>query len=208
MLTRVPRAILRAIMLCGILGGAGCSGNSVSPSINVSPPSATVTPGGQQQFFAHVDNALDPVALFAMQQGGAGGTVDSNGLYTAPTTAAAGSQDTLVVRARDNSAPPVAVTINVQLGVEVAPARTEVSVGRTFPFTAIVSGDAQNRVTWSVAPGGAGGTIDSATGVYTAPATAANGATDTVVAAGVVDPSKTDTAAVILRSADVPIIVQ
>jgi hypothetical protein len=203
---RVPIDVGTALF-CSLAFLFGCGGNAADPAVNVTPPSANVTPGGQQQFFAHVDNAIDPVALFVVQQGGAGGTIDASGLYTAPAAAAAGAQDIIVVSARDNSAPPVQVTVNIQLGVDVSPASVPLSVGRTFQFAADVSGDAQDRVTWSVQTGGAGGTIN-ASGLYTAPATAANGATDTVVATGVVDPTKSDTAAVLLQSAGVPVNVQ
>jgi len=196
-----------AAALFGLAIFAGCGGEAVAPIVVVSPPSATVTPGGKQQFFAHVDNALDPVAQITVRPGGAGGTIDSSGLYTAPANATAGAQDILDVRARDNSAPPVTVSINIQLGVEVTPASTEVSVARTFQFTADVNGDAQDRVTWQVEPGGAGGTI-SASGLYSSPATATDGAVDTVRAIGVVDPTKNDTAVVIVRSATVPVVVQ
>ena len=202
-----------AAALCGLVILVGCGGNSVAPSISVTPPSATVTPGGKQQFFAHVDNATNPVADFSVQPGGAGGTINASGLYTAPSGATAGQTDIIRFTARDNSAPPVNVTVTIDLGVEVSPPSADVSIRRTFQFTAIVSGDPLNRVTWSVdlpVPGGpptAGGTID-ANGLYTAPATAVAGVRDTVRARSISTPVKEDTATVSVRSSDVPVNVQ
>ncbi len=203
-----------AAALCGLAILAGCGGDARKPTVNVTPTTARVTPGGQQQFFAHVDNAVNPLATFTIQQGGAGGTITPDGLYSVPASATAGTQDILIVTAQDGSAPPARVTIIIEHGVEIVPARAEVSVGRTFQFTAEVNGDNQNRVTWQIKdePGRAGGTISSS-GLYTPPtstpsAPVTNGSVDTVEAIGVVDPSKRDTAAVTVRSATVPVVVQ
>jgi hypothetical protein len=86
--------------------------------------------------------------------------------------------------------------------VTVTPAQADVTVNLTQQFTATVSGTTDQRVTWSVIPGGFGdfgpGTID-ATGLYTAPSNADEPPFETIKATSVADPSAAGTAAVIVR---------
>ena len=81
------------------------------------------------------------------------------------------------------------VTPTVAVGV--TPSTATVQTGGTTSFTATVSGSANTAVTWSVTESG-GGTI-TASGVYTAPATAG---TYHVVATSVADPTQSATATV------------
>lgn len=106
----------------------------------------------------------------------------------------------LTVQARDSAAKWFKQTINVNVvsslpavSVSVAPASANIATGATQQFTATVSGSANTAVTWSAT----GGTI-SASGVYTAPSTAA---TYTVKATSVADPSKSASATVTVTAA-------
>jgi len=91
---------------------------------------------------------------------------------------------------------------DAQVSVTVTPAQADVLVNQTQQFTATVSGTTDQRVTWSVIPGGFGifvpGTIN-ATGLYTAPSNADQPPFETVKATSVADPLAAGTAAVIVR---------
>ena len=81
------------------------------------------------------------------------------------------------------------------IAVFTSPAFALADAGGTIPFRAAVngtSGGQSSSVTWSVAEGAAGGTVDG-TGLYTAPAAAG---TYHVVATSVADPSKSSASAV------------
>jgi nucleoside phosphorylase len=54
-----------------------------APELSVSPPAASVRFGLQQQFTAAVSCPTDAAVVWSVQESGAG-TVDANGLYTAP----------------------------------------------------------------------------------------------------------------------------
>jgi hypothetical protein len=86
-------------------------------------------------------------------------------------------------------APPVTVS--------VAPPTASLSVNQTQTFTATVGGTFNTTVTWSI-PGGAPGSINPNTGVYTAPPTIAAQQNVTVTATSQADPTKTGTATVTL----------
>jgi hypothetical protein len=66
--------------------------NQTQTSIGVSPSSATVVPGGTQQFTATAQDqfgramATQPSFTWSVDSGGVGGTVSSSGLYTAPSS--------------------------------------------------------------------------------------------------------------------------
>jgi hypothetical protein len=73
-------------------------------------------------------------------------------------------------------------------------AATAVTAGEEQPFTATgydQFGDALTTpptFAWSVAPDGAGGSIDASSGLYTAPTSGGSGATDTILAGSGTDP--------------------
>ncbi len=77
------------------------------------------------------------------------------------------------------------------VAVGLVPAEAQLAPGVAQGFTALVSGAADTRVTWSVREGAAGGTV--AGGVYTAPAGAG---TFHVVATSVADPAASGAATV------------
>jgi uncharacterized repeat protein (TIGR01451 family) len=55
-------------------------------AVSISPTSATVLPSGSQTFTAAVLNAADTSVTWAVQEGTAGGSITSAGVYTAPAT--------------------------------------------------------------------------------------------------------------------------
>ena len=70
----------------------------------MSPTAAALAPGGQKDFDATPKDLLDPNANGGITWSATGGTVDANGLYTAPST-----PGTYEVRATSSLNPPLRV---------------------------------------------------------------------------------------------------
>lgn len=96
----------------------------------------------------------------------------------------------------------VTVTLMAQVAVTVTPEQADVIVNQTQQFTANVLGTTDQRVTWSVVPGGNGkfgpGSINDL-GLYTAPNNAPEPPFVSIKATSVADPSASGTARVIVR---------
>jgi hypothetical protein len=115
-----------------------------------------------------------------------GGSIDSNGLFTAPDDAG-----TYTITATSVQDPSVSAEIQVTVNpifVAVTPSSVTLTTGATQTFTANVTGAKDKSVSWSAT----GGTI-SDSGFYTAPATAG---TYTVTATSNVDNRRIGTATV------------
>jgi hypothetical protein len=97
-----------------------------------------------------------------------------------------------------------AVDLPVVVVVTVSPSTQTLNVTQTQPFTATVTGSTNQSVTWSVscaAGGAACGSIDSGSGLYTAPAVPpSSDNTVTVKATSVADPTRAGTASVTIIS--------
>ena len=169
--------------------------------IAVHPGTATLPVRGAQLFEATVTGAPDTRVNWSVQEGAAGGTVDANGLYTAPDQP--GTYHVVATSRADPSRSAVA-TVTVHVRVAVSPAAATLTLGQTQAFTATVTGAPDTGVIWSVQEGAAGGTVD-ASGLYTAPD---EPGTYHVVAASRADPTQTATATVIVQSGSGVIIVQ
>src|SRR5207245_362592 len=86
------RAILAATAALVVLTlsacGGGGGGNNNTPTVTVSPATANVQEGSQQQFTATVTNTSDTAVTWQVNGVTGGnatvGTIDTNGLYTAP----------------------------------------------------------------------------------------------------------------------------
>src|ERR1700759_3876660 len=89
------------------------------------------------------------------------------------------------------------------VNVAVDPTGVNVVVGKTLQFNATVTDTFNRAVAWSVAGGGANGTISS-TGLYTAPATVPTPAQVVVIATSQKDTSKTGTATVTITRTSAP----
>jgi hypothetical protein len=124
------------------------------------------------------------------------GTISTNGLYQAPSSAPAGGSVTVRAVSTANSASVAAAVISILDTVTLSPASVTVITGATEQFTATVDGSSSAAVTWMVAgvAGGnaATGTISS-TGLYTAPATVPT----TAVSVTAVDASDTTASATV-----------
>ena len=180
-------------------------------TIQVSPQSATLGVSMTQQFDADIQGNPNTAVTWSVncQAGGAAcGSIDANGLYTAPATLDTESSVTVTATSSaDNSKTATATVTLVPVTVSVSPKTASLTESGTQQFTANVQGTTNTAVTWSVsceAGGAACGGIDG-NGLYTAPATIGGPTTVTVTATSQADTAKTDTATVTVTS--VPVLV-
>ncbi|WP_248358158.1 right-handed parallel beta-helix repeat-containing protein [Anaeromyxobacter oryzae] len=174
-------------------------------AVAVTPATASVLTGATVQLAAAVTGSTDTAVTWSVQEGAAGGIVSASGLYTAPATA--GTYHVVATSHADPTktasstitvtAPPVTIAVTVK------PATASVVAAGTVQLTATVTGSTDTALTWSVLEGTAGGMV-SASGLYTAPATAG---TYHVVATSHADPSKSATATITVTAASAPIAV-
>jgi hypothetical protein len=148
-------------------------------SISVSPGTANIQTGGQQQFTASVfGTSYTGVAWKAT-----GGTVTTTGLYTAPSTA--GTYTVTATSAADSTksaSSTITVSQPTQVSISVSPGTANVQTGGQQQFTASVFGTSNTGVAWKAT----GGTVTT-TGLYAAPSTAG---TYTVTATSAADSTK------------------
>jgi hypothetical protein len=183
--------------------GSVATGGTATPNatVSISPHSISLQAGQQQQFAAVVSGLNNP----AVRWTASGGNINNAGLFTAPTSAGSFTvmASALTSRRRSNSTvvasdsalvtvtlpnPPPPITGTTQ--VSVSPTAASLQTGGHQQFTAAVSGSSNTAVTWSAS----GGTI-SASGQYTAPATAG---TYTITALSNADTTKSASALVIV----------
>jgi hypothetical protein len=157
--------------------------------VSVSPGAISMTTGTQQQFVATVTGTANTAVTWSAS----GGTINSNGLYTAP-----GTPGTYYVTATSVADPSKSDTVEVVVtspplvtGITITPSSVILEFGQTQQFSAILV-NLNPGVTWSVDEGSAGGTITS-TGLYTAPGTVG---TFHVTVTSTDDPTKSSTATV------------
>jgi len=157
------------------------------------------------QFFATVVNTPNTAVTWQVNgiTGGSStaGTIDANGLYTAPATVPTQPKVTVtaISMADPTKSDSASVTISLTPVLSVNPLQANVVVGNQQPFTAAISGISNQSVTWSLSGtgclGSQCGTIDN-TGLYTAPASVPSPATVTVTAISNFDNTITGTATV------------
>jgi len=137
--------------------------------ITISPTAVTLDYGETQQFTADLVN-LDPGVTWKVDEGTAGGTITSTGLYTAPTSA--GTYH-VIVTSTDDPTKTATATITVEApivtDISITPSTVILEYGATQQFAAILVNLGPD-VTWKVDEGTTGGTITS-DGLYTAPNT-------------------------------------
>lgn len=182
-------SLASSCFLLFILGGCGGSGSSTPPvqiSVSISPTSATVTAGNNQQFNASVTGTTNTSVTWSVVGGTSNGTISTTGLYFAPTTVPTPAQVTVTATSQADSSKSASATVTIQIGVQVEPQAVTLQVLGMQQFFVNVTGTTNAAVTWSVVGGSANGTINSS-GFYTAPATVPNPAQATVKAISQVD---------------------
>jgi len=191
--------------------GGGASNNNGdsagSVSVAISPTTASINADATQQFQATVTGSNNTSVTWQVNHipGGnaANGTISTSGLYTAPSTTVAIQVTVTAVSVADSSqSASAAVTVNpLPAGsVTISPTTAILATGGNQQFTAMVVGETNSNVTWSVDGINGGnpsvGTI-STSGLYTAPSIAGP---HTVTATSVIDTSKSASAAVSVLS--------
>jgi alpha-tubulin suppressor-like RCC1 family protein len=161
----VALATALALTACNQVGGKTAGKNTdsnttVNTNTALSLASAYVITSGTRTFTA---SGGTPAYRYSVIPGTAGGSIDPvTGLYTA--TASAGTDTIKVV-----DAVGATVTASVVVGATLTMAGQSVVKSGTVTFAAV---GGTGSYTYSVQAGGLGGTINSSTGLYTAPAIA------------------------------------
>jgi uncharacterized protein YjdB len=177
-------------------GTAAVTVTAPSPvvAVTIAPTTASLTAGGSRTFTCSATGSSDTACTWSVQEGASGGSVTSEGVYTAPQTA--GTYHVVAKSHADATrSATAAVTVTAptpSVAISLTPTMTAVDACDTLTFAATVTGSSNTAVAWSVSEGSAGGTVSSS-GVYTAPAT---GGTYHVVATSNADPTKSQTATV------------
>ena len=199
---RPLRARARCAAAVALLVLSGCGGRHLftagAPTVSIAPQSADVQ-AGDTVLFKVTGNG--PVA-WSLAEGPAGGAIASDGRYTAP--AAAGTYHVIAdcAGARATAAVRVAALGAVAIAVALSPALANLETGGHQQFTAAATG-ADPRVTWEVAQGAQGGTVDP-TGLYLAPKTPGR---VRLIARSVADPSRTAGAEIVISAPAVPAVL-
>jgi hypothetical protein len=162
------------ISLAAIIGAGlfltGCGGGSSAPppaiAVSVSPSSAMMNQGATQTFTASVIGTTNTVVTWTVQEGAAGGTITSAGLYTAPN--GFGTFHVIATSQADSTARAMAAVSVPAVSVAVTPEMSVLTLSGTQNFAAKVTGTINTAVTWSIQEGVAGGMINPSGG-YTAP---------------------------------------
>jgi hypothetical protein len=208
-----------AIRFCGLsaplafitISFAGCGGGSSTTytvAVTISPTSATVTLGGNQQFKATTSGAANTAVTWEVNGissgGSTNGTITKDGLYTAPSTFPNPNTITVTAVSQANTADLASAGVSLVSGVtvSVSPSSLNIQLGKTQQFSATVTGSSNTGVTWQVGGVNAGnssvGTISSS-GLYTAPGSATTPLAVSVAAVSDVDATKSASASVIVH---------
>jgi len=207
--------ILASLLLscCGTAGGSSSSKTPPPPpatvTVNVSPATATVFLGNQQQMTASVSGTSNSTVTWSVDGVTGGnsttGTITAGGLYTAPSILPSSASITITATSQaDTTASGTAtITIGSNIQVTVSPSGATVTTGATQQFSAQVTGTGKPSlaVNWSLTgaacASGCGTLTTSGNSViYTAPGTVPSPASASIVATSVADPSKSATATV------------
>jgi mono/diheme cytochrome c family protein len=204
---------LLLVLFGGIVTIAGCDYSlkeqqPVSPvtggaiKVAVSPILDTLQMGTTMKLSARVTGSSDSLVLWSVASGP--GSIDANGLYTAPATIDTAPLP-VTIRVRAHADTTVSATARIILVKEpvvhhtlvvvvVQPESENLYTTETKQFTASVLNSDDMAVTWSIVSGP--GTISS-TGLYTAPATLYSSPTTVLIrAVAHADSAASDTARV------------
>ncbi len=190
--------------LLAVTGLFGCTATTTGSNvaIQLQPPSADVLPGGSVSFAAVVTGASDTAVTWSIQEGAAGGSVSSTGVYTAP--AIEGTYH-VVATSQEYAAKSGRATVKVHgVRVAISPTAATLAAGGAEAFAATVTPSSVNTsVLWSVQEISGCGSVTTA-GLYTAPGAAA---TCHVVATSQADPTQSAVATVMVTVPPPPVAV-
>lgn len=163
----------------------------ITPNAVILPRRLTLVAGRSWPFQASSTGLGNAGFTWSIQEGASGGSITSQGVYTAPFQP--GAYHIVATSLADASIKASAIAEVIQdVGVFLSPALIQLSPGAIHTFTADAIGAVDPSVTWSARLG----TITSQ-GVYTAPATEGN---DTITATSVENPSRSAMATVVVKT--------
>ena len=195
-------------------GGAG----SVTPppppppsiQVTVTPNPGTVLLGETLAFTASVSNSTDTTVIWSVNgiTGGSpqAGTISADGVYTAPADLPQGGtvQVTATSHADSSKFATASVTISSDITVTISPGTVNVELGAVQAFHASISsnGKPDPTIRWSLSGSACPNSCGSldANGNYTAPQILPGNASVTLTATSVADPSKQNSASVLITS--------
>ncbi len=228
-----PWKFCSILTLALALGACGCGGGSSSTSIvlAISPTTSSVVTNTTEQFSSSITGSSNTAVTWTVTCATVTnatvtncGTIDSNGLYTAPSKIPTATVNGVVTiepavtitgtsQADTTKVETATLTIITGISISVTPASATVGTNENFTFTATVSNPGCNilsnptclNVTWTLDSTLTGiGSIDMNTGAYTAPSSVPSPSAVTVTATSVSDTSITATATVNLVTSTVP----
>src|SRR5713101_7888582 len=126
-----------------ILGGCGGSGSAPPPVqifVSISPTSAAVSAGNNQQFNASVTGTPNADVTWSVVGGTSNGTISTTGLYFAPTTVPTPAQVTVTATSQADSSKSASATVIIQIGVQVFPQAVTLQVLGIQQFNVNVTG--------------------------------------------------------------------
>lgn len=163
-------------------------GGTAPVAVTISPTSVTLPSGGTQPFIATVTGTSNTNVTWAATCG----TINSGGLYTAPTTTGSCKVTATSVADTTKSASATVTMANGSVSVAISPTTVNLAPAGTQQFTATVTGSSNTTVTWATTCG----TVSSS-GFYTAPTTTGS---CKVTTTSVADTTKSATATVTVAS--------
>jgi len=212
---RWRRFVLFLALLSGPTILSSCGGSSaVTPTISVFGAAGSINVLGTVQFTATVQNLSSTLVSWQVNSVASGnstyGTIDANGLYTAPATVPTNNIVTItaIAQAQTSLTGTATVTILPAAAITgITPASTVVPAGTSQTFVATVSGGGNIAVYWyinnsatcSSTLGALDGNVNGAypygqitpQGVYTAPLIPPQGAAIAITAVSQVDSTET-----------------
>ena len=159
------------LLIAMFMAASGCGGGgSTLPSqvtVSITPLTADLVEGATQTFTATVTGSANTAVAWKVQEGAAGGTITSAGLYTTPNST--GTFHVIATSQADSSKTATAtITVSsTSASVAITPASVTLAPSGTQTFTVTVQGLANTDVTWTVQEA-AGGSVSN-TGFYSAP---------------------------------------
>ena len=176
-------------------------------AVNILPLGPLVPAGGTQQFGATVTGTPSQAVTWSVAPNPACsatniGSIDANGLYTAPpwvpatTPPGPCSVSITATAAAPNNAFSASTLANVHVTVTINSSPSLMGIGSNWLYAATVTGADPNNpsgplVNWrTFAPSGGAGTFDKTTGFYTAPSTLPPQQPITITATSQFDPSQ------------------
>ncbi|MBZ5613017.1 MAG: Ig-like domain-containing protein [Acidobacteriia bacterium] len=198
---RTVYTLLSAVLLIlSTLLGCGGSSAPAPPVISVSPSTASLIAGAAQQFTASVTGTSSTAVTWSVSgcTGTSCGTIDNNGLYTAPSLIPSDTTVNVVATLQSDTTRSGSARVNqVAVQVRISESSVNANGGDSHQFTATVTGHTNTSVTWSLSTCslGACGTLSS-TGLYTAPSSVASAADVSVTVTSQADSSKYSSATV------------